>query len=471
MLLMIASCQNESFDDAFIEEGSINVEELTGVQRDIMINILSSKFGGYRMGQPKTRAMNSISITPYVESGDTLLYVVQYAEGWEIYSASTSTNMVLFSSEHGHFDLDAPSFPPALKDIMSENTQGIKMAIQEDAAPVHPSWGAVSLVEKDFENGNATVNKNGQARAISYPDIPSGTWVLLESEVLSTDTYTSPKLVVTQWNQKSPWNRYSKMVNSENGLIRGVAGCVPIAIAQYLYHTNKLNNIPATTISKAVATIDGKDFTFLGNNSSLWDQMATTDGYFVSGLDESAMFIGYIGRQLNATYGENTTSVEEKDIAPFLAEVYGTGFTLDTFGYSYIKLSIDKKYPVVALAATNKTSSGNQQDYGRHAFLIDCYRETESTTKYVYGLIRDPWPEGSDDPYESNDVDEEGNIITWAYTNEIIKTNIINTQISMNWGYSSFYNNIFYSPYYDDWNAGGHAFNLDHQIYRRDDVR
>lgn len=471
MLLLIASCQNESLDSVLVDDQSLNVEELTGVQRDIMVNILSSKFGGYRMGQPKTRALNSISMTPYVSDGDTLLYIVQYADGWEIYSASHATNMMLFSSDRGHFDLNDPNMPPALKEIIIDNAEGIKTIIENDDIAVDPSWGAVAINENDFANGKITINNKGQSRVIKYPEIPSGTWVLIETETLSTKQQGSPKLTVTNWHQRDPWNRYSKLVESEQGLVRAPAGCVPIAISQYLYYTHNLNGIPATTVSTAVDSNNGTDFLFSGNSSMLWDKMATDDGYFTSGVDESALFIGYIGRELRAQYSPSSTSVQDDLITSFLNKTYGTTFTSNDLSYSDIKVSLDRKYPVLALAATNKSSNGDIQDKERHAFIIDSYRETVTTQKYVYGLIRDPWPEGVEDPYASNDVDENGNVIGWAYTNEIIKDNISNTQISMNWGFSYYYNYTYYSPYSDEWSAGGHIFNLNHIIFKRADIK
>ncbi len=59
---------------------------------------------------------------------------------------------------------------------------------------------------------------------------------------------------------------------------------------------------------------------------------------------------------------------------------------------------------------------------------------------------------------------------SYPWTNEIIKTETTSS-ISMNWGYSGSYDNIFYSPYDTDWNAGGHNFNLDHSILIRSDIQ
>lgn len=183
------------------------------------------------------------------------------------------------------------------------------------------------------------------------------------------------------------------------------------------------------------------------------------------------MFIGYVGRELKAKYGADGTSVYDSDAIRYLNKVYNTTFKIVDFDYTYVKSSIDKKFPVLTAAITNQKSNGTSQPEVGHLFLVERYRETTTTTKYIYGLVRDPWPsENGPDPYEGDDVDEEGNIISYAYTKEVVKTFTSNNKISMNWGYSGLYDYMFYEPWTTEWNAGGHKFNLEHKIFTRADV-
>ncbi len=96
LFLTFVACQDEIPLPSQTETENFNIDQLKGVEHDIMINILSSRFGGYKKGQPATRATSSFTLTPYVENDDTLLYIAQYADGWEIYSARQNINMVLF---------------------------------------------------------------------------------------------------------------------------------------------------------------------------------------------------------------------------------------------------------------------------------------------------------------------------------------------------------------------------------------
>lgn len=233
-------------------------------------------------------------------------------------------------------------------------------------------------------------------------------------------------------------------------------GCTPIAVSQYLYYTHYKDGVPSSTVTTATLTADGKDYVFSGNSSSIWDSMEKTWTYLPP--KQTAIFIGYIGICLDADYGSDATEVYETKSPVYLQQVYGVQFPRVSFDYQYVKKSIDKGYPVVAGARTNKKEDGTSILNSGHAFLVDQYKQTTEIVKYVYGLIRDPWnPKDGEDPWDDNDYDDEGNIIGWAYTNEIEQTQSYSS-ISMNWGYLEHENNVFYYPYSQEWNAGGYIY-------------
>ncbi|MDE6754685.1 MAG: hypothetical protein K2J82_08765 [Muribaculaceae bacterium] len=88
------------------------------------------------------RFSSAFSITPYIEDGDTLMYVVQYEKGWEIYSAKLSSPMILFSSqEASNFDVNDPTFPDALKNLIFSVSESIKSTASLYPDSIHSSWG------------------------------------------------------------------------------------------------------------------------------------------------------------------------------------------------------------------------------------------------------------------------------------------------------------------------------------------
>lgn len=466
-ILAMMSCQNEETALQSVANTQ-SVDKMSGIQKDIMINILSTKFGGYHAGQLDTRAMEKVSVTPYIEDGDTLMYIVQYEEGWELYSANKAAHMVLCSSEVGEFHMNDPKMPSAMKEFIAGYIEELKELSNANIKEIDSTWGNLVLTDRRMDNGTINVHKNGISKVIRYPEVPSGTWILIGREQVSSSTNISEKLTETYWEQESPWNNYAKLVLSDkNEYIKGLAGCVPVALGQYMYHTHYLNNVPSSTVDTAVEINGGLDYTFSGNSTEIWDKMAKRNTILSIGVDEVAIFLGYIGRQLNANYGNELTEVNDYRIPIYLKDVYSKVFTQSDLEYSYIKLSIDNQYPVIAHATTNIQTKSMTAS---HLFLIDQYKEESSTTKNIYGLIRDPWTSDSDDPYEDNLLDDNGNVLVWAYTKEVINTST-SQAISMNWGEGFNYDESYFSPYASDWIVGSLNYNKNRWMYKREDVK
>lgn len=464
LLAFTSACSHEEDVLSTFEEDT-NEVQLDGIKQDIMINVMTNRHGGFNAKSTMSRAVSDVKLTPYVENGDTVLYIAQYSDGWEVYSGSKVTNMVLFSSEHGIFDIEDGNMPNALKQIVKSNAEAIGDLLKSNKDfIVHSSWGAAALTESDFQNGHITVKQKSRSNgrtAISYQDLPPGHWELLTTEILSQENYYSPKLIETEWGQGSPWNIYSKLVQAKDAseYVRAPAGCVPVALGQYFYFTHFKENQPSTTVTTATPTSNNKDFVFSGTSTTLWNIMAKRIG-LMDDTNSAALLLGKIGRDLNAIYKAEETAVDTTDIAPYLYNVFKKHFDMVKLNSSSIETSINNGYPVIAHAWTSSSKNG-------HTFLIDQYKKSETKTKYFYVYKRDPLPPGTIDKWENDDVDEEGNVISYAYTNEIIKEQKSVTGISMNWCDLGYYDETFYYPY-GNWSHHGITYDLGHYIYIRE---
>lgn len=464
--LLTVSCQNLNGPEPIQEETCISIEELTGIQHDIAVNILSSKFGGYVKGAKDTRATSQFSITPYIEDGDTLLYIAQYDNGWEIYSASHAAPMVLFSSDTGKFDIDDNTLISPLKDMILACVHKIKEFVNEDNKSVNPSWKGIVPTDEDFAKGTISVlSDNGTRKTVYDGDLPPGNWILIENERVSTNTYTSPKLITTKWGQGSPWNTYSKLVyNTETkNNTKAPAGCAPVALSQYMYFTHFKDNTPTYAVTNATAISDGKDYTFWGSSATIWESMAKWD--FFPGTDKTALLIGDIGRKLNCIYNYNKTSAYHSDCLTLLKSVYGLDFAIEPFSINKLITSIDNGYPLLTSAYSNKKANGVSKPISGHLFLIDQYQIKTDTIRDLYALVRSPLPAGTIDRWEHDFVDPDGNVIKYAYTKEVFWESC-SKQVSMNWGHDGTYDNVFHY-YLGDWICGSSNYNLDHEIFVR----
>ncbi len=468
---MTFSCQSNYPDLQDIQDvrnSNFNIEELKGIQHDIAVNIMTSHFGGYNKGESSTRSNNQFSISPYILNGDTALYIAQYEDGWEIYSSNYASNMILFSSEEGIFNIDDPNMPDQLRFLINESASDVSEISKQDLNYIDPSWGGIALSEEDILQGNITVLNDDYSRTpVSSSSVPPGHWILIKSEEIDRYTYTSPKLTSTSWGQNQPWNSYAKWVlnPTTKTLEQTPAGCATVAISQYLYFTHFKNGVPANSVCGATLKSDKTDYAFFGNDSFIWNRMAKSRS--VPGTNETALLIGQTGRRLCSEYNLNGTSTTDKNCLNVLNSIYGNIFHIESFYSHYVENAIDNGYPIIAGANTNKTSMGNTIEKTGHLFLIDRYRKTKVKYKYTYALVRDPLPPGTVDKWISDITDINGNIIEYAYTNEVISESTATLDISMNWGWDGNYDNIFYKPT-KDWSAGGYDFNLNHRLFVRD---
>ncbi len=454
-MLLFSCSDNTSSELKDIEDRAI-VTEQPGIRSEITSNILASHFGGFNKGTPTTRANGNFVLSPITDEGDTVFYLAQYADGWELFSADKRSNMIILSSEHGVYDLNEDNTPEQLKFILEENKNFIREVSERDDLELHESWGPYALKKEKFDNGYFSVLNEDMSRApILQEDLPPGHWELIESRVLDTQTYTSPKLIQTQWGQDQPFNKYTPFKSNDNIKFHAITGCTPVSVAQYEYFTHFKDGVPDKCAATAVLNPDGKTYTFSGESSTIWNFMAR---YMMeSGTDESSLLIGYIGKMLGTIYDNNESHTPIVNCTNFLSSVYGCNYELIDFDFNILSTTIDSGYPMIARA------DAADSNYG-HTFIIDQYKIETMKKKYVYALIRDPLPPGTTNKWKDDLVDENGNIIQYAYTNEVIDL-IDSNYVSMNWGNYGQQDKLFYSPE-QNWQSDGIEYSYGKKLYK-----
>ncbi|MDE6769486.1 MAG: C10 family peptidase, partial [Muribaculaceae bacterium] len=462
ILSCLTACQSQDLLDN-LDGDMANIKQLEGIQHDITVNILTSRYGGYKRGEKNTRASKDFVLTPFIINGDTALYIAQYTDGWEIYSASHATNMLLFSSDKGVFDINDPLMPPQLKTLILGNANSIAQLKKSEADETDSSWGGISFCEKDGENCVISVRNSASTFSIiNSNDVPPGYWILLESKLIGEDTDTSPKYTNTVWDQSSPWNQYSKKsFNGNKALVPSAAGCASVAVAQYMYVTHYKDGIPKNSVTTATLNASGDDYSFSGESATIWDQMAKN--IYEYGTSQAALLIGKVGHDLKAAYGLTSTSVDNTNLLAYLKKIYGVAFSKESFSMTKALEYLKSGYPVISQAWRNTTDEKGNKTIAGHTFLIDRYRATTKKRKYRYGRVRYPLQPGTVDRWMADQIDEQGNIIQYAYIKEEISEQI-SYDISMNWGNAyGMYDDAFYSPS-STWSMGSYNYDLDHSI-------
>lgn len=356
--------------------------------------------------------------------------------------------------------------PPALKDIIEKQANAIRSSKEGSKNYIDPSWGALSISDKDLQQGVIReLNDVGTYSFSSSTDLPPGYWTLISAQEISRETITSPKLTKTQWGQNSPWNIYSdNFIDQNTGkVVSAPAGCGPVAMAQYVYFTHMKDGMPSLSHQLAITTPPDKmHYWYRGINENFhWNEIALKSNQANTKI--SALLIGYIASCLNAKYGITATSVTYSALIDLLSSYYDKKFVSYNFDRFKVRKCLESGYPVFITSETDKYSTGESIESVGHAFLIDQYQKHIVNMEYTYGWVR-VIPDGMKDHWKQDLKDENGNIIKYAYTNTVSEIKLNGERISMNWGWDGSYNRIFYTMT-SDWNAGGYSFYKTHKIY------
>lgn len=318
------------------------------------------------------------------------MFIADYGnkQGWEIFSNTTSTPMVLVKSEEGSFDDIScnPSHP--IHDILNNCAQKIweiKNSNSDEVSPVNYEWKLY----------NTDLNTYAYSAAADTYDIGDGYenyQFILSSDVTTTKNVYEPKggRLKTKWGQGSYFNQCTPFYGDEANQHTYV-GCVPVAFGQFLYHSHYNFGQPMYTVTDAAYDSSKNTYSFSGMSSTIWDSF-NTDLYwnfFPNDMKPTAVFLGHIGVSIGVHYGKRYNYPNDKDkhdgtssdlryskCIEFIENQANLKVEIVDLEQKYVISNLEKGYPVVAQVFLKNDSYG-------HAFLID-HCDTEMTSFYNY---------------------------------------------------------------------------------------
>ncbi|MDE6237033.1 MAG: C10 family peptidase [Muribaculaceae bacterium] len=405
-----------------------------------------------------------VNLQPLIFDGDTIFYLAQYKDGWDLYSNDLSVEKLPFSSPTGHFNLNDPSMPPALKQMIDDYVEQIKFNHQHPSSIAHRSWGGLSFSQEEISKYDADplVLDPFPSRPSQYPP---GRWVLVEEKETSRTAGSTPKLTSTRWGQESPWNTFCHYVKNKDGnYVLPLAGCSPVAIAQYVYATHKHNGTPYLNEIIPVLDNNNKWKYSVTNQTFPWNKIIDFSG--LGNSETTAILIGYIGDKMNIKYGIESSGVYPEDTKACLKSLYKKEFELKNLSSSTFDTAasiLKTGLPIVARANAGSDTKATDSYGVGHVFLIDQLIWEESVVDYHWVLEREPLPEGVEDIWIPDMIDIYGNVIAYAYHRTTTWTTT-QYHITMNWGWNGYYNNTLCTPF-EDWNVNTPPFSKNKQIY------
>ncbi len=383
-----------------------------------------------------------MTIDPYVWEGDTVMFLVNDAKGWQLISADKRACPIVVYANDEH---------KSLEDIMG--------------SPMLGGW--VSDVAKDIhtlKKGNYPIeNENtkywnyveGKASAVKTKSLGPG-WRLICTIDISSNSTEIDHIIPTKWGGGEPWN---DCFPEDVFLEKMPVGSHNVAIAQILYWANKQMGVPeysytnVTATTNEIITVDSLNsviiydtypvFSFGDSSSVVWSQMKTH--YNGSGNSDYVSYLMAKVRSLtNLVSPEDYTVAEDLNALDyFQLQSSNRNYAVDTV-IRYLFQGI----PSIIITDVHS----NEYVYDTRACIADAYYGFTNTFEeyYIY------------DPYETYngliDIDLE-----YATPEDVIlvlpegyewcseQHNVSMRYISMNWGLNGEGDNQRYSVYSTLW--------------------
>lgn len=391
---------------------------------------------------------NIRDISKVDKNGRTVLWIINFNDGWIVVSGDKRTTIILTQNNEGeyHYGESIPSVDAWID------------GYAEDVNAIAQSEGEGDKESLDFwESIYPTKNKPGLQTKSDETNI----WVrtTLGYQNVVTNTSTTPHLMSTHWGQDEPWNENTPYYidNSDHDHHYPV-GCAAVALGQILYYYHNKEGYPTglfeTVVNNHYLPNGGTNSFFQHSNyvtpSSRWDAMAL-DSLSSNNTSYVADFLGDLGHMANMNYGVNSS------IAYFNSNVLSNyGLTCSTYSpinYSTILSEIENDYPVYMYA---KAYIGNS--LRGHMFVADgsTNKEFSYTVYYEWHMYPDwDYINNNNIPVDFYLTDEDmqsydPNMYEGKQTSA--HSNYSKDYILMNWGWDGSFDSVECGAVsYDSW--------------------
>ncbi len=410
---LLGSCDYNELTDTE-KPASSSVEDVKCT--DFGVNMETARFAAKFLSDKEIK-----DIKPIVyHDKDTVLYVVNYEDGWTLLSADMRAKAVIASSQTGTFDESGSNSGSAL---WINNLANQVLKLKHDNTPVSYSelnknedyvfWHRMYLgylAERRANSGDKSFSCKARMRRLpASKALTSSTRKyylckkLVKIENLGTTTQVIGNRLKTKWGQRNPYNVYvPKVFDNEIGkYVFAPVGCVAVSIGQILYYYHNKFGVPSSLNHGARFIGNNNDAVFIPGekveNSPRWEQMKLDAGplqYKSEKTNYVAELFADLGHKLNMKYGlgrsEAYTSIS-------VLNQYGLNCDKSPFNASIVEQNIRNGLPVIITSYGKEDDFDNQVKYNDgHSWIIDGISETTTNKQYSYLWVIAELREGND---------------------------------------------------------------------------
>ncbi len=415
-------------------------------------------FVKYRRSASKRSDLTVKEVKSYgFDSSQTLFYILNYDQGWEVISADKRIQPTLAHGDSGEFTMDSDN--EAMKFWMNMLADGV---LQMRLGNVESEVATASSESKDSADEPTSdhtafwdaISPTNSSRTRFEPLVPNPGPIgpiegirysyLVDSEIVSTTTTYYGTQLDTRWGQQAPWNEFCPLKEGSE-TARAPVGCVAVAGAQmmyYFYHTLGWQLYIPTYVSVTGDTTQ-HNYNFGSYNYRMFENMSTKEDEVSNSLTTScsAKLMSYVGHIADMDYTPTGSSASTNDLVNSWSDIYNIECT-HVYEYDYYAICdsfIVYNQPLLI--------SGNSENNG-HAWVIDQLKRTVETIKYYYATFDTIQLPSYIETLDKEDADRT----------EIESS--ITSEVHMNWGAGFVNPSAYYSVFPDNW-----SFNDIKRIY------
>lgn len=370
-------------------------------------------FVKYRRSASKRSDLTVKEVKSYgFDSSQTLFYILNYDQGWEVISADKRIQPTLAHGDSGEFTMDCDNeamklwmnmladgvLQMRLGNFEKEGEEATASAESKDSADEPTSdhtafWDAISHTNTSRTRFEPLVPIPGPFDSL-ITITPTYKYYLPHlTETFTESTYYGP-YIQTSWGQDYPWNQCCPDMGSLLHSDYAKVGCAAVATGQMLYYLQDKYNLDIIAYENVICILDLMQsppvyrWNEIGESTELWDDMATYY-YKRDGVEHTdgnvryvAALLSKLGDYLFMHYGLNMSYIYDSNaVSQCFEYIYNISCINDYDGISYSVTTVENQLknnemPVVIYALQN-------QNYNGHMWIIDgCYTYERVFRKY-----------------------------------------------------------------------------------------
>lgn len=376
VVILTGGCHEEEFPEPILlEDANSFCSEFHSDNVNAIRNYLLSS------GKLKTRSAEE-SVHPYVVDGDTVMFIANYNEGWEVFSNDIRLPMSLIKSDAGSFYPASLNLPTPFEQFFNATAHRLsvlKKSPVSEKDTINSDWLAYGLVSP----------KDGEVISTRDSDNERYEWRWAATTVDTHEELTLTSKggrLKTEWDQENNFNLYTPYYIDRRDT-HVLAGCVAIALGQFFYHSNKYFGFPISGPTSATYNSSTNRYVFSNFSSIIWNKLNNGPSFEnnINTMQTTALYIGWIGMSVDMNWGlyyglGSGASLDGKTLIFFNSQT-GLNANCESFTTDKSKNLLSRGYPVIAGLM--------DPIYGGHTVLIDYYFEESGgyDTFYVYRKI------------------------------------------------------------------------------------